>query len=125
MTMIMMANQAEPLDSSCTKTKYMSWVCRKGLVEETQWLVICNAQHIYMLPISYGKLKKPSETQRFRWGASLTRFVLFTVNSGLTGRVVLLKMFYYLMTPEFNIPCRCQTTNISYGPILSGWLPHV
>lgn len=31
MTMIMMANHAEPLDSSCTNTKYMSWVWRKGL----------------------------------------------------------------------------------------------
>lgn len=31
MTMMMMANQAEPLDSSCTNTKYMSCVWRKGL----------------------------------------------------------------------------------------------
>lgn len=31
MTMMMMANQAEPLESSCTNTKYMSWVWRKGL----------------------------------------------------------------------------------------------
>lgn len=29
--MMMMANHAEPLDNSCTNTKYMSWVWRKGL----------------------------------------------------------------------------------------------
>lgn len=42
MMMMMMANHAEPLDSSCTNTKYMSWVWRNGLegVEETQWLHI-------------------------------------------------------------------------------------
>lgn len=40
MTMIMMANHADPLDSSCTNTKYMSWVWRNGLegVEGTPWL---------------------------------------------------------------------------------------
>lgn len=40
MMMMMMANQAEPLDSSCTNTKYMSWVWRKGLerAEGTQRL---------------------------------------------------------------------------------------
>lgn len=32
--MMMMANQAEPLDSSCTKTKYMSCVWRNGLEGE-------------------------------------------------------------------------------------------
>lgn len=31
MTMMMMANHADPLDSSCTNTKYMSWVWRNGL----------------------------------------------------------------------------------------------
>lgn len=31
MTMMMMANHAEPLDSNWTKTKYMSWVWRNGL----------------------------------------------------------------------------------------------
>lgn len=40
MTMMMMANQAEPLESSCTNTKYMSWVWRNGLVgvKKTQQL---------------------------------------------------------------------------------------
>ena len=44
MTMMMMANQAEPLDSRCTNTKYMSWVWRNGLegVEGTNGYILQN-----------------------------------------------------------------------------------
>lgn len=60
MTMMMMANQAEPLDSSCTKTKYMSWVWRNGLegAEGTQRLHTAEERgkmNIFMLFISGGK----------------------------------------------------------------------
>lgn len=60
MTMMMMANHAEPLDSSCTNTKYMSWVWRNGLrgAEGTQWLHITKMGEIEILCflIRVGKL---------------------------------------------------------------------
>lgn len=48
--MMMMANQAEPLDNSCTNTKYMSWVWRNGLegAEGTHWLHTAEKDnHVY------------------------------------------------------------------------------
>lgn len=47
--MMMMANQAEPLDSSCTKTKYMSCVWRNGLEggKETESSEITDPKRLY------------------------------------------------------------------------------
>lgn len=60
MTIMMMANQADPLDSSCTNTKYISWVWRNGLeeMEWTQWLYSTEEKGnntIFMVFISNGK----------------------------------------------------------------------
>lgn len=60
MTIMMMANQADPLDSSCTNTKYISWVWRNGLegMEWTQWLYCTEEKGnntILMVFISNGK----------------------------------------------------------------------
>lgn len=77
MMMMIMANQAEPLDSSCTNTKYMSWEWRNGLegVDGTRWLHTAAESSSFMLLFSGGN--KPAT------GSS--HFHPFTEYWGFTG----------------------------------------
>ena len=83
MTMMMMANQAEPLDSSCTNTKYMSWVWRKGLGRDGGKRLLHTAEdggedEHFLCFSSIGGLESINEQP----GSS--HFALFTVNSALS-----------------------------------------
>lgn len=82
MTMMMMANQAEPLDKSCTKTKYISWVWRNGLEGNETMVTRCNRRVKITCFILMGGGKHLQVCPKFTFW--LCHFALDTSNSGLT-----------------------------------------